>query len=157
MTANRILVMRHAEKPGDPMDPDLSDAGKRRAELLAAYIPQQFGRPDFLFAPALSKHSARPIQTLTPLSKAIGVPIDATTADQDYRALAQDLTSQPQYSGKLALVCWHHGNIPSLMIALGAPPRSFPDPWDPTVFNLILQADFAASAAPKVMQVIEPF
>jgi broad specificity phosphatase PhoE len=77
----RILVMRHAEKSDDPTDPELTPAGRHRAESLATYIPNQFGRPDFIFAASISKHSARPYETIKPLSKAIGVPIDATYAD----------------------------------------------------------------------------
>jgi hypothetical protein len=149
--------MRHAEKPDDPMNPDLSDAGYVRAERLADYVPATFGRPEFLFATALSTHSARPVETLTPLSKQIGVAIDSTFADQDYGALAEDVLSQPQFTGKLILVCWHHGDIPSLMRALRAKSDEFPDPWDPQVFNLILQLDYAGSADPNMVRVIEPF
>jgi phosphohistidine phosphatase SixA len=149
--------MRHAEKPDDPMNPDLSDAGYVRAERLADYVPATFGRPEFLFATALSTHSARPVETLTPLSKQIGVAIDSTFADQDYGALAEDVLSQPQFTGKLILVCWHHGDIPSLMRALRAKSDELPDPWDPQVFNLILQLDFAESSDPNMVRVIEPF
>jgi broad specificity phosphatase PhoE len=114
MTPNKVLLMRHAEKSGDPMDPHLSDPGQVRAQRLADYIPTTFWTPDFVFAAALSKHSARSYETVVPLAKKIGVPIDATFADQDYAALATELLSKPGYSGKLVLICWHHGNIPSL-------------------------------------------
>lgn len=157
MSPKRILVMRHAEKPSDPKCPDLSAAGRTRAERLADYVPATFGKPDFLFASALSKHSARPIETITPLSQKIDVPIDTTFADQDYRALADDLLSQPSFAGKLVLVCWHHGNIPSLMLSLGAKPGTFRDPWDPTVFNLVLQLGFTVAEHPDTGQVTEPF
>jgi hypothetical protein len=139
------------------MNPDLSDAGYVRAERLAGYIPATFGRPEFLFATALSTHSARPVETLTPLSKQIGVAIDSTFADQDYGALAEEVLSQPQFTGKLIVICWHHGNIPSLMRALRAKSDGFPDPWDPQVFNLILQLDYAGSSDPNMVSVIEPF
>ena len=157
MIPSRILVTRHAEKPDDPMNPELSDAGCVRAERLADYIPATFGSPEFLFATALSTHSARPVETLTPLSKRIGVAIDSTFGDQDYGALAQEVLSQPQFAGKLILVCWHHGNVPSLMRALRAKSDEFPDPWDPQVFNLILQLDYAGSSDPNTVRVIEPF
>jgi phosphohistidine phosphatase SixA len=157
MIPSRILVTRHAEKPDDPMNPDLSDAGCARAERLADYIPASFGSPEFLFSTAPSTHSSRPVETLTPLSKRIGVAIDSTFADQDYGALAQEILSQSQFTGKLILVCWHHGNIPSLMRALGAKSDQFPDPWDHQVFNLILQLDYAESSDPNTVSVIEPF
>ena len=156
MTPARILVMRHAEKPDDPMDPHLSDVGRARADRLADYIPTVFGNPEFLFATTPSKHSARPIETITPLSQRIGVQIDTTFADQDYSALAAETLSQSRFTGKLLLVCWHHGNIPGLMLALGAKSGEFPDPWDPQVFDLILQLDYAGSSVPHIVAVIEP-
>src|SRR5437588_7921006 len=114
MSPQQILLMRHAEKPGDPTDPDLSVQGVARAKQLADYIPDNFGQPDFIFATALSRHSARPYQTVEPLSLKINVPIDATNADQDYGALASELLSDSRYSQKRIVICWHHGNIPSL-------------------------------------------
>src|ERR1700720_3144014 len=81
VTNARILLMRHAEKTGDPMDPHLSQDGSARAAKLADYIPATFGVPQFLIATSISRHSIRPIETLEPLSAKIGVPIEATFAD----------------------------------------------------------------------------
>jgi hypothetical protein len=58
----------------------LSPAGLQRAGRLASYIPQTFGKPDFLFAAADSEQSHRPVETIEPLSQATGVPIDSTVA-----------------------------------------------------------------------------
>jgi hypothetical protein len=91
-----------------------------------------------------------------PLSKRTGVPIDATIADQEYGVLASVLFSDAEYTGKLVVLCWHHGNIPSLMQALGAANGQYPDPWNPTIFNLILRVEFP-SGLPSVSQVMEPF
>jgi phosphohistidine phosphatase SixA len=151
-----ILVMRHAERPADDNDTDLAPAGKQRAKALATYIPNTFGKPDSIFAAAISKHSARPYETVKPLSKLTGAPIDATIADQDYAMLAHDLLSHDRYAGKRIVVCWHHGHIPALMQALGIPRGNYPDPWDPAVFNLILKVDFSG-AAPQVGRIVEPF
>jgi phosphohistidine phosphatase SixA len=151
-----ILVMRHAEKPEDPRDPDLTPEGVARAEKLAGYIPETFGPPDFIFAAAISKHSARPFETVQPLAKRTGKAIDATIADQDYGALAAGLLSDAAYSGKQIVVCWHHGNIPSLLHALGAKNGDYPDPWNRNVFNLILKVEFLGNKV-KVSEVVEPF
>jgi phosphohistidine phosphatase SixA len=148
--------MRHAEKPDNPTDPNLTDSGQERAEKLASYIPQTFGSPDYIFAAALSKHSARPYETVEPLAKKTGKPIDATFADQDYGALASTLLSSPEYADKLVVVCWHHGNIPSLLRMLGCKAGDYPDPWDPKVFNLILKVQFAEDT-PNVSRIDEPF
>jgi broad specificity phosphatase PhoE len=156
MDAAKVLVMRHAEKSDDPLDPDLSEAGRDRAQKLARYIPVTFGKPKFLFATAISKHSRRPIETLEPLAQECNVGMDTSFADQDYGALAHTLRKTPAYDGALIVVCWHHGNIPSLARALKANAGDYPDPWDPSVFNLILQFDFVRGV-PTVNRVIEPF
>jgi len=159
MTNARILLMRHAEKSADPMDPHLSSDGYARAAQLAEYIPATLGVPQFLFATSISKHSVRPIETIEPLSARIGVPIDETYADQDYGALAIQLLSDQRFAdaNSLIVVCWHHGNIPSMAHALRATVGSYPDPWDPQVFNQILVLSFAGDNAPQVTTLTEPF
>jgi broad specificity phosphatase PhoE len=112
-----VIVMRHAEKPDDPADRDLSAAGDARAQELATYIPKTFGDLDFIYAAAISKHSARPFETVKPLSMKTGIPINSTIADNDYAFLAHDLLTTKAFDCKRILICWHHGNIPSLMHA----------------------------------------
>ena len=157
MTPKQILLMRHAEKPDDPRDPHLSDAGKARAEELAGYVPKDLGVPDFLCASSPSKHSVRPIETITPLKNKIGVPIDSSIADQDCPVLAQELLTDPKYDGKLVLICWHHGHLPELAFALGSSGANVPNPWDPDVFNLILKIDYSRGSKAAVSQITEPF
>ena len=63
MTNARILLMRHAEKTGDPMDPHLSQDGYARATKLADYIPSTFGIPNFLLqrrSPSTARDVSRP-------------------------------------------------------------------------------------------------
>ena len=159
MTDSRILLMRHAEKTGDPMDPHLSQDGYARATKLADYIPSTFGIPNFLIAASVSKHSTRCIETIKPLSTKTGILIDATYADQDYGALASQLLSLPQYAaqGTLVVLCWHHGNIPSMARSLRASRGSYPDPWNAEVFNQIVVLDYASNGPPDVKLLTEPF
>lgn len=156
MAPVRIVIMRHAEKPDDPNDPNLSPVGQNRAKALITWYPETFGTPDFIFAAAISKHSERPVQTVQPLAEALSIELRVPYADEDYAALAQELLTKPKFDGKTILVCWHHGNIPGLMQALGAPQGSYPNPWVPTVFNLVLVIDFP-DGVPTVTDVSEPF
>lgn len=130
-----ILIIRHAEKPDDPADPNLSPDGYRRAWALANLIPSEFGTPDFLFACRKSRASNRPIETITPLSQVTGVPIDSTFRDKDYAALGQEILSDSKYSDKFLLVCWHHEEIPGLARALGA--QDAPSQWPAESFDRI--------------------
>jgi hypothetical protein len=156
MDQGRILLMRHAEKPDDAGNVNLSSAGQARAQKLVTYIPAIFGTPDFLYAAAISKESARPYQTLEPLSKKIDVAINPDYADKDYPALAHQLLGLNQFASKLVLVCWHHAEIPSFAGALGAKSGSYRASWSPAVFNLILQFEFV-KGIPNVKQITEPF
>jgi phosphohistidine phosphatase SixA len=152
MNDRTILVMRHAEKSNDPLDPHLTSAGKARAKALAQYIPATFGAPKCLFASAASKHSRRPIETLEPLAAQCRLTIDDSYADQDYGALAHHLRK----NGGMVVVCWHHGNIPPMMHALEAAAGDYPNPWKRDVFNLILQLTFR-NQTPDVKRITEPF
>ena len=81
--------MRHAEKPGDPKNPYLTEAGRRRAERLAQFIPAMFGKPDFVFAAAVNKNSFRAYLTMRPLCDAIAVGLDTLFEGDAYRACEQ--------------------------------------------------------------------
>jgi hypothetical protein len=143
-----VLIIRHGEKPGDPSTDsdsdsiDLSTRGYERAAALAVYVPATFGKPDFLFATQASKHSNRPVETITPLAQALHLSIDEKHADADYATVAQDVLTHPKYAGKLVLICWHHGKIPELSAALGGvPPTSH---WQGTVFDRVWRIDYPA-------------
>jgi phosphohistidine phosphatase SixA len=155
----RILLMRHAEKTGDPDDIHLSDAGRERAKRLARYIPNTFGKPDFIFAAARSKRSIRSIETVQPLADALGLEVQHDIEDKDFEDLVRALFSNPEYLAKTILICWHHGKLPEIAALLGAPARSYPDPWPETVFNVIIEFGYGVdpSRPPTVTQVIEPF
>jgi phosphohistidine phosphatase SixA len=158
MAPGSVFLMRHAEKPDDPKDPDLALAGVERAERLANWLPSIMGGPpQFIFAASLSKRSARPYETVKPLSKAVGVPINATFADQDYSALAEELLVDPVYANAVVVVCWHHGHIPSFARDLKAPAGTYPDPWPDGLFNLVLKFDFGTGSVPTVTQITEDF
>jgi hypothetical protein len=138
-----IMLIRHAEKLTDGRM-DLSPVGFERAKV----IPQLFGgvaaphnlpRPDFLFATHVSKRSNRPVETITPLSEALKMPISSEIDDKDFATLAKELLSG-KYAGKVVLVAWHHGLLPEFARALGATPPY--DPWPETQFDRVWRIDY---------------
>ena len=137
-----ILLIRHAEKLTDGRI-DLSPVGFERAkripELFGAAAPHNLPRPDFLFATHQSKKSNRPVETITPLSEALKLPISAEIADDDFATLAKQLLSG-RYAGKVVLVAWHHGKLPEFAKALGAMPPY--DPWPDTQFDRVWRIDY---------------
>jgi len=155
----RILLMRHAEKTGKADDFYLSAEGMRRAEQLVAYIPQTFGRPDFVYAAARSKRSVRSIETIKPLATALGIEMQYHIEDKEFELLVTEIFSKSEHHGKTVLVCWHHGKLPEIAARLGGQRGAFPDPWPQDVFNLILdfRYDLASDAPPIVAKIIQPF
>jgi len=91
------------------------------------------------------------------LSKSTGVPINSIFADQDYGALAQLILATARQTNDWTIICWHHANIPALLKVLRARTGEFPDPWNPQVFNLILQLDYRDDGVPGITEVVEPF
>jgi len=138
-----ILVIRHAEKLTDGRI-DLSPTGFKRADLLTSLFVPAGVRPDLptpqvLIAAHQSAHSNRPVQTITPLAAALHLPIDSTYMSEDYAALALSLLSG-KYAGKVVLIAWHHGVLPSLVIALGAQPPYAK--WPDEQFDRIWRIDY---------------
>ena len=102
-------------------------------------------------------HSSLPFETVLPLSQAVGVPIDQSYADQDYGALALILPGSEKYQGKSVLICWHHGNIPSLLNAIGALVGTYPDPWPKMTFNMMIKLTIEGTGVSAATTVTEPF
>lgn len=140
----RILIIRHAEKNDLKTDIDLNTRGYQRAAALPTLFPTPFETPEFLFASRQSKHSNRPVETITPLARVLQLKIDNTFTTEDYRFLAVNLLSKPIYSGKIALICWHHENIPGLARALGV--KDAPARWPEKRFDRVWNIEYPDGA-----------
>jgi hypothetical protein len=144
-----VLLIRHAEKsPDEALSVSLSPEGQKRANALLGLFTKSKGRsepfpvPDFIFAARNSKHSHRPVETVTPLAKNLGLKVRADIADEDFVTLADELFGKPKYDGKTVLICWHHGTLPDLAKALGA--TDAPSRFNGTVFDRIWQITYDA-------------
>jgi hypothetical protein len=106
--------------------------------------PARFATPDFIFATARSKHSKRPMETVTPLATALDVPINDGFDDTEIKKLANAILTELAFAGKIVLVCWHHGKIPDIAKALGVkrPPK-----WDAKVFDRVWQITYPKGKA----------
>jgi hypothetical protein len=140
----QILIVRHAEKNDDKSDIHLNPRGYARAAALPTLFPARFDTPEFLFASTQSAHSNRPVETITPLARALRLKIDNTFANEDYALLARHVLLTPVYAGRTVLICWHHGNIPALARALGI--ADAPTPWPETQFDRVWRIAFADGA-----------
>src|SRR5258708_27023986 len=174
---SQVLIIRHAEKLGDPKTdsdggPDLSIRGSARAAALPSLFvpvtpvlscplhqtkdtfngsyqqvqlsgpPPRFPAPDFIFATKKSHHSNRPRETITPLAAALEQTINHqySNSAKDIADMGKEILNSGTYTGKIVLICWHHGAIPDVANALGV--WQTPS-WKGTVFDRVWQIAFA--------------
>ena len=107
-----VFVVRHAERADDGAakledDPDLSAAGRARAEALAAALE------DAGVTAIFATQYKRTHQTAAPLAKALGLSV-ATVHSDDIAGLVEQLK---KVKGN-ALVVSHSGSVPKLVTAL---------------------------------------
>jgi hypothetical protein len=153
MPPSKIMVIRHGEKPPDTggppfgINPDgqqnshaLIVRGWSRAGALIRFFsaPQSpIERPAMIYAaaPDVSAHSlhgARPSQTVTPLSAALGVPLATTYAVGDETSLAAAISKETG----VVLVSWEHHAITAIVAKLLDQP-GFDQQWPGKRFDLV--------------------
>lgn len=152
-----VLLVRHAEKPKE--GEHLSSQGQRRAEAYVDYfkslsIDGRRVKIDYLFAAGESAHSNRSVETLTPLSQALGLKIHDQYENERYGKLADRLENEA-YDGKTVLICWHHGKTDEFLDELGVKTHAlFPGgEWPEEVFNwlVVLQFDSKGKVLARVL------
>lgn len=104
----------------------------------------RFPTPNYIVATQRSKHSNRPVETVTPMGTALSLPINDGFADKDKDIKKMVNAILNDYPGKIVLICWHHGKIPDLAKALGV---SKPPKWDGKVFDRVWQITFPKGKA----------
>ena len=138
----QVLLIRHAEKPPEELMSDqLTDKGRERADALPKLFeksdarPEAFAKPDFLFAGANTKKSARSTLTTAPLARALNLKVSAKVDKEEFVKLTSALLRDPKFVGKTVLVCWNHSNLPGFAKALGA--EGVPEHWKDEVFDRV--------------------
>lgn len=146
-----IMIVRHAEKPtpeneqhgarpsGKHDRHSLTVRGWVRAGGLVGLFAPQHGepkdglrRPDAIYASGHADDgSRRPVQTVTPLAKRLGLRVHRRRGLGEEEALAAKLAER----GGDVLVAWHHEVIPDIVGALGA--VDFPREWPDDRFDVV--------------------
>jgi broad specificity phosphatase PhoE len=103
-----IFVVRHAEKADASKDPDLSEAGRARAEALAKMLK------DANITAIYTTEFKRTQQTAAPLAKALGITVTTLPAENSAALIAK----LRALNGN-SLVVGHGNTIPDLIKALG--------------------------------------
>jgi hypothetical protein len=151
MAPTRIMIIRHAEKPGAPPDggdgvnllgqPDnesLTVRGWQRAGALARFFVQPPMRPDIIFAAGIGhgSKSERPEETVTPLAQRLNLfgteKFVTTHLKNDLKPLIDDVLHR---SGTV-LIAWQHELIPDMVGLLPDPP-AVPQKWPGDRFDMV--------------------
>ena len=134
----QVIVIRHGEKPAEGND--LDSRGFARADALVDFFEHnpavtKFGPPAAIYAmkPSGSNGSVRPIHTVAPLAKDLGLVIDADYLKDQLPQLVANILGNASYDGKTVLICWEHNAIPTLVEDFGW--TSAPRSWSGKVFD----------------------
>jgi hypothetical protein len=129
----RVILIRHAEKPVDADDPNLSAEGRTHAQQLIFWFSEgklyANSPPAALYAPEPGDRGGgvRCIQTLEPAARHFDLRIRTPHRADEYRNLAKHILRENSLQGKTAVVCWSHTELPALASALGVQPE--PPRW----------------------------
>jgi len=112
-------------------------------------VAPRFSAPSVIFATADSKHSSRPVDTISPTASALGLTINShfTESSADITKLANTVLSD--YLGAVILICWHHGSIDALATALQGTGAT---KWHGAVFDRVWLLDYSQSSTPAIEQ-----
>lgn len=144
----QVLLLRHAEKPADDADPQLSAKGRERAQALAEWL----GRPNeltrqapvaALYASRMSKQGRgrRTAETLAPLGQWLNLTVLTPYRPDEGEALARAVMTNPAYRGKTVVVCWSHSELSQIAAAFGVQPE--PPAWKDKRFDRVWRLTFA--------------
>lgn len=106
----------------------------------------RFPTPNFIFATQQSKNSKRPIETVAPLAIALGLPLNDgfKDKDKDIAKMTHAILNHYSFTGKVVVICWHHGKIPDIAEALGV---SRAPKWNGKIFDRVWQITFPKGKA----------
>jgi hypothetical protein len=155
MPADKIMLIRHAEKPSDDGTvagvssdgagdkEELTVRGwQRSGALLRFFAPpdgkfadQGLATPTTIFASKVGKHSnsLRPQHTVLELSKALKLKLNLTYAKGDEGDLAKAVVA----TRGPVLVAWEHETIPNIANAIVGDTTTCPQKWPGSRFDLV--------------------
>jgi hypothetical protein len=155
-TPKNVIIIRHAEKIQGGNNLNLR--GYERAAALAYYFSgtplYNDPAPTHIFASALSEpdSSVRPIQTCTPIANHYNVPLKIDFKHTETDQLAQEILKNPKYDGSTVLICWSHGHIRPIVLALGG---EDPGKWPKDIFDQVYLLSFDGSKKPKLQKILQ--
>jgi hypothetical protein len=157
MSANKIMLIRHAEKPevdvkgvdshGNENEEELIVRGWQRSGALVRlfaprdgkFVDPRLAQPKTIFASAVGKHSKslRPQHTVRELADELKLKLDLRFPKGD----ESDLAKAAVTAAGPVLVAWEHQDIPAIVDAIVGNKITCPQTWDGTRFDLVWVLD----------------
>jgi hypothetical protein len=166
MTAAKIMIVRHAEKPSDdgkilgvdadgaPNPEELIVRGwQRSGALVRLFVPRDgnfvdphLATPTTIFASEVAKHSKslRPQHTVLELATVLGLTLSLGHAKDDLAGLVADAQAAP---GPV-LIAWEHQDIPSIVDLITGNKTTCPQTWPGDRFDLVWVLDRTDASGP---------
>lgn len=155
-TPKKVIIIRHGEKVKGGNQLNLK--GYERAGALPYYFS---GTPLYndppishIFAPGLEEpdSSVRPIQTCTPVANHYDISLNINFKHTETQEIAQEILTNPKYNNATVLICWSHGHIRPIVLALGG---EDPGAWKATIFDQVYLLTYDHSAKPKLQKILQ--
>ena len=165
-TARKIMIIRHAEKPGESGMPygvnadgeidkeSLTTRGWQRAGALVVLFDPASGplqspelaKPDVLYAAIVAPHakSERPTETITPLRQRL--KIELNVGGKFTKGQEADVAKAALASQGTVLICWQHEDIPTIAGNLPLSNGPVPREWPGDRFDLVWVFDLQSAA-----------
>jgi hypothetical protein len=157
MPANKIMLIRHAEKPDDD-HAGVTVKGKNDAEELIVrgwkrsgalvrffaprggkFVDPHLAQPKTIFASAVDRHSnsLRPQHTVLELAKLLNLTLDLRfpKGDEANLAKAAGAAADP------VLIAWEHEDIPTIVNAIVGNSKTCPQKWPGDRFDMVWVLD----------------
>jgi hypothetical protein len=152
MSARKIMLLRHAEKPdlerdvhgvdasGREDSRELSVRGWQRAATLVQFFAPRNGHfqhhlietPQAIFAASAYGRSLRPLRTVQPLAQMLGLVI----SDEFAEDRIAPLVTAAEACADVVLISWRHDSMAAIARAL-IPDLRAPREWDPRRFDVV--------------------
>lgn len=151
-----VILIRHAEKI--PEENHLALKGFERAAALPYYFSYSpvYNNPPIshIFAAASegSDTALRPIQTCRPIANYYKLPLNIDFKPCETRQLVNELLTNPKYDNSSVLICWSHGKIGKIVIALGA---DNPGKWTNDIFDQVYIVSFEKGTKPTFQKILQ--